>query len=147
MPDIPGKEKMKMDPFVAYLLVGIVIVLIGILSIRKGSQKKNRCTASASAVIVEIEKDVDEADREGTRKKYTYTPIYEFAVNGTAVRKSGGIYSHNKKEFRVGDFSPIKYNPDDPEEFMVNGKNGGKGFGMAILLFGLVIIAIAFTQR
>ena len=38
-----------MDPFVAYLLAGIVFVLIGILSIRKGSQKKNRCTATVSA--------------------------------------------------------------------------------------------------
>ena len=44
-----------MEPFVAYLLVGIVITLIGILSVRKGSQKKNRCTASASAVIVEVQ--------------------------------------------------------------------------------------------
>lgn len=136
-----------MEPFVAYLLVGIVIVLFGILSIRKGSQKKNRCTASASAVIVEVEKDDDEAGREGTRKKYTYTPIYEFVANGKTVRKSGGIYSHNKKEFSVGDTAAVKYNPDKPEEFLVNGKSGGKGFGIAILLFGLVIIAIAFTQR
>lgn len=29
-----------MEPFVAYLLVGIAFVLFGILSIRKGSQKK-----------------------------------------------------------------------------------------------------------
>ena len=31
--------------------------------------------------------------------------------------------------------------------FPVNGKNGGKIFGVALMLFGLVIIAIAFTQR
>ena len=136
-----------MEPFVAYLLAGIVIVLIGILSIRKGSQKKKRCTASASAIIVEVEKDDDEAGREGTRKKYTYTPIYEFVADGNTVRKSGGIYSHNKKEFSVGDTAEVKYNPDKPEEFLVNGKSGGKGFGIALMLFGLVIIAIAFTQK
>ena len=136
-----------MEPFVSYLLVGIVFVLFGILSIGKRSQKKKRCTASASAVIVEIEKDDDEAGREGTRKKYTYTPIYEFVANGKTIRKSGGIYSHNKKEFSVGDTAAVKYNPDKPEEFLVNGKSGGKGFGIALMLFGLVIIAIAFTQR
>ena len=136
-----------MEPFVAYLLVGIVIVLLGFLSLKKGSQKKNRCTASASALIVEIEKDEDAAGREGTRKKYTYTPIYEFVANGNTVRKSGGIYSHNKKEFSVGDTATVYYNPDKPEEFLVNGKSGGKGFGIALMLFGLVIIAIAFTQR
>ena len=136
-----------MEPFVAYLLVGIVIVLLGFLSIRKGSQKKNRCTASASAVIVEVQAEKDEAGSENTHKKYTYTPIYEFTVNGNTIRKSGGIYSHNKKEYHVGDTSTVMYNPDKPEEFLVNGKSSGKGFGIALLLFGLVIIAIAFTQR
>ena len=135
-----------MEPLVAYLLAGIAFVLFGILSIGKGSQKKKRCTASASAVIAEIEKDVDEADKAGTRKKYTYTPIYEFTVNGGVIRKSGGIYSHNKSEFKVGDVSSVKYNPDKPDEFLVNGKNGGKFLGVALMLFGLVIIAIAFTQ-
>ena len=136
-----------MEPFVAYLLVGIVIVLLGFLSIRKGSQKKNRCTASASAVIVEVQTEKDEAGSENTHKKFTYTPIYEFVVNGNTIRKNGGIYSHNKREFRVGDTATVKYNPDKPEEFLVNGKSGGKSFGIALLLFGLVIIAIAFTQR
>ena len=41
----------------------------------------------------------------------------------------------------------VKYNPDKPEEFLVNGKSGGNAFGVARVLFGLVIIAIAFTQR
>ena len=136
-----------MEPFVAYLLVGIVIVLLGFLSIRKGSQKKNRCTASASAVIVEVQAEKDEAGSENTHKKFTYTPIYEFVVNGNTIRKNGGVYSHNKREFNVGDTATVKYNPDKPEEFLVNGKSGGKGFGIALLLFGLVIIAIAFTQR
>lgn len=136
-----------MEPFVAYLLVGIVIVLLGFLSIRKGSQKKNRCTASASAVIVEVQTEKDEAGSENTHKKFTYTPIYEFVVNGNTIRKNGGIYSHNKRDFNVGDTATVKYNPDKPEEFLVNGKSGGKSFGIALLLFGLVIIAIAFTQR
>ena len=136
-----------MEPFVAYLLVGIVIVLLGFLSIRKGSQKKNRCTASASAVIVEVQAEKDDAGSENTHKKFTYTPIYEFVVNGNTIRKNGGIYSHNKRDFNVGDTATVKYNPDKPDEFLVNGKSGGKGFGIALLLFGLVIIAIAFTQR
>ena len=136
-----------MDPFVAYLLAGIVIVLIGILCIRKESKKSKRCSASASAVIVEVQVEKDEADSENTHKKYTYTPIYEFTVNGKTVRENGGIYSHNKNDFSVGDTAAVKYNPDKPDEFLVNGKSGGKGFGAALLLFGLVIAAIAFTQR
>ena len=83
-------------------------------------------------------------------KKYddgTYRWVYEFVVGGNTIRKNGGIYSHNKRDFNVGDTATVKYNPDKPEEFLVNGKSGGKSFGIALLLFGLVIIAIAFTQR
>ena len=136
-----------MEPFVAYLLVGIVIVLLGFLSIRKGSHTKNRCTASASAVIIEVQAEKDEAGSENTHKRFTYTPIYEFVAGGNTIRKHGGIYSHNKKDFNVGDTVAVKYNPDKPEEFLVNGKSGGNAFGVALMLFGLVIIAIAFTQR
>ena len=136
-----------MEPFVAYLLVGVVIVLLGFLSIRKGSHTKNRCTASASAVIVEVQAEKDEAGSENTHKKYTYTPIYEFVVNGNTIRKSGGVYSHNKKQFKVGDTATVKYNPNKPDEFLINGKSSGKSFGIALVMFGLIIIAIAFTQR
>lgn len=136
-----------MEPFAIYLIVGAVICCIGFIILTQGARKKKRCTASASASIVEIEKGVEEADKAGARKKITYTPIYEFTVNGNVIRKSGGVYSHNKNEFKVGDTSPVTYNPDKPEEFLVNGKNGGNAFGIALLLFGLVIIAIAFTQR
>ncbi len=136
-----------MNPFVAYLLVGCVIFLLGFLSIRKESRKKKRCTASASAMIVEVQAEKDEAGSENTHKKYTYTPIYEFTVNGNTIRKSGGIYSHNKHDFNVGDTSTVRYNPDKPEEFLVSGKSGGKIFGVALVLFGLVLIVIAFTQR
>ena len=136
-----------MEPFVAYLLVGIVIVLLGFLSIRKGSHMKNRCTASASAVIVDVQAEKDEAGSENTHKKYTYTPIYEFVVNGNTIRKSGGVYSHNKKQFKVGDTATVKYNPNKPDEFLINGKSSGKSFGIALVMFGLIIFAIAFTQR
>lgn len=136
-----------MGPFTAYLSAGAAISAIGIIGLFKGSGKKKRCTASALAVIAEIEKDTEEPEGESTRKKYTYTPIYEFTVNGNTIRKSGGFYSHNEKEFRVGDTVNVTYNPDKPEEFLVNGKNGGRAFSVALLLFGLFIIAIAFTQK
>ena len=98
-------------------------------------------------MIVEVQTEKDEAGSENTHQKFTYTPIYEFVVNGNTIRKNGGIYSHNKRDFNVGDTATVKYNPDKPDEFLVNGKSGGKVLGIALLLFGLVIIAIAFTQR
>lgn len=129
-----------MEPFVAYLLAGIVFVLIGIRVVHKGSQQNNRCTASATAVIVEVQQGKDDDSS-------TYTPIYEFTVGGTTVRKNVGGYSYNKKEFHVGQSAAIRYNPEKPEEFLVDGENGAKGAGIVLLLLGLILIGIAFTQR
>lgn len=62
------------------------------------------------------------------------------------IRKNGGIYSHNKKDFKVGDTVSVKYNPDDPGEFLENGKSYGIGFGGILIVLGLVAIVGAFTQ-
>lgn len=134
-----------MKPFVIYLIVGIVIALIGILSIKRNSNKKKRCSASARAVIVEVETDSEESE-ENTKKKYTYTPIFEFKADDDVIRKSGGVYSHNKKKYRVGDTEDVFYNPKKPKEFFVKGKDSGNAFGIALVLFGILVIAIAFTQ-
>ena len=136
-----------MSPFVIYLLVGLVLVLIGRADVRKASRKKKRCSVPASAMIVEVQTEDDESMRTNTRKKYAYTPIFEFMADGTVVRKSGGIYSHTKRTFRVGDTAAVHYDPEQPEDFLVDGKNGGKAFGIGMMLFGLLIIGIAFTQR
>lgn len=135
-----------MKTFFIYLLVGVILALLGILDIKMGTRKKKRCTASAEARIVEVQSEEDSAGSENTHKKYSYTPIYEFTVNGAVIRKSGGIYSHNKKAFRVGDTARVMYDPADPETFLVNGKSGVKSFGIGLLLFGILIIVISFTQ-
>lgn len=128
-----------MEPFIAYLLAGIGVVLIGVFTIGKGSQKNKSCTASATARIVEVRQGTD-------NDSVTYTPVYAFTVGGTTVRRSGGRYSYKKNEFHVGDTAMVRYNPQRPEEFLVDGKSAAKASGIVLVLFGLVLAAIAFTQ-
>ena len=45
--------------------------------------------------------------------------------------------------FRAG----LWHNTRKQNHVLVNGKSGGKGFGISLVLFGLLIIAIAFTKR
>lgn len=135
-----------MQPFISYLIVGIVFVLIGIFNIVKGSKMKSKCTQSTSARIVDIEKSYDTSDDDGPGGQYTYTPIFEFSANGTIIRKSGGLYSNNKRKYNIGDAAEVKYNPENPNEFIVNGKNARKSAGIPLMIFGVVMIVIAFTQ-
>ena len=128
-----------MKAFFISLLGGIAFVLFGILSIRSGAQKKKRCTESAVAMIVEIQVTRDS-------KKSTYTPVLEFVADGKTIQRRGNISSHKKREFKVGDTVSVKYNPDDPGEFLENGKSYGIGFGGILIGLGLVAIVGAFTQ-
>lgn len=135
-----------MQPFIKFFIVGIVIVLIGIFNIIKGSKMKSKCTESTSARIVEIEKGYDTIGDDNSGTEYKYTPIYEFSVNGTTVRKSAGVYSNNKRKYHVGDMAVVKYNPDNPTEFMLNGKNTSKSVGIFMSIIGIAIVVIGFTQ-
>ncbi len=137
---------MTMKTFLILLVVGLILILVGILCLTKGVKKKNRCSASAPAVIVEVQVDDDEAGREGTRKKYTYTPVYEFTTPLGYVRKTGGIYSHSKSRFKVGQTTEVKYDPAKPDDFLVGGKISGLAFDVSLILFGILVIVLAFTQ-
>lgn len=135
-----------MPPFASYLIVGIAFVLIGIFNIVKGSKMKGRCTETTSATIVDIEKEYDTTSDDGPGGQYTYTPIYEFSANGTTIRKSGGVDSNSKRKYHIGDVAEVKYNPENPNEFIVNGKNVKKSVGIPLMIFGVIAIGIAFTQ-
>lgn len=135
-----------MKTFLILLAVGLLLILIGILCIAKNVKKKNRCCTSAPAVIVEIRRDEYDAGQDNNKKEITYTPVYEFLTPLGYVRKTGGIYTHSKNRFKVGQTVEVKYDPRKPDDFLVSGKIHGLGFYVSLILFGVLAIVLAFTQ-
>ena len=69
-----------------------------------------------------------------TSEDTDYDVVVEYTVNGQKYTKKLDYYSPS---FEVGKTVDVKYNPDNPSEV-----HGGNGFGIYILIIGVVIAAI-----
>ena len=136
-----------MKTFLIYLIVGILLVILGIRSMKKDKEKAGRCCAPAMGRIVRVEEELDQTD-EGNHRKKNYTPFFQYIVNGQSVVGSSNFYSTNKNEYKVGDTADILFNPSKPSEFVIKGKSekSGKLFALVLILVGLGMIVLGITQ-
>jgi len=136
-----------MKELLIYLIVGIVFIIFGLSSLKKIKKKGARCVAPAIGRVVRVNTELEEKD-EGHRKKKSYIPVFQYIVNGKPVESSSNISSYDKTTYKEGDTAEILFNPSTPSEFVIKGKSdkSGKGFGLIMILIGVLMIVLAFTQ-
>lgn len=136
-----------MSPFLAYFLIGVALIAFGILMIVKGSQKKGRCTASTTATITEVQEKLDiRTDNPGEVRRYRYTPIFSYQVNGRAYTTKG-VYSIHRNAFRVGDTSQVWYDPQNPQEAVTKVvKSERSKAAIVLIILGIASCVLACTQ-
>ncbi len=130
-----------------WILCGAAVfsVILGILLIWYGKRQFGVCTAETQGVVVDIYRN---ANFEGD----SYAPVVEFQAGGQTIRgiarteKTGG---RSRIPFEEGDRVNLRYNPDNPSQFLIRGYDqniivwvGISGFAAAALL-----IAAAFLFR
>lgn len=125
------------------LAVGLAAFIIGVISLSRTSKKDKRCTVSGKAVICEVRRSRD------TDNGYDYTPVFEYYYAGRAVRKTGGVYSSSKKKYQEGDVVDIRVNPNDPEDFVVEGQTtkSSRGFGVVLIIMSLIFVGIGLWMQ
>ena len=122
------------------LIVGIVFVGVGIFLYTHGAHLKKVCTSSNQATVVDFEQDIDNESN-----SITYYPIVEYEVNGKKYnsRYSTGDTTH---KYSVGQKITILYNPDNPNEYYIEGDNSDNiGAYICIGVGGLVTILGIYT--
>ena len=136
-----------MKSFLIYAAVGILFILFGISSIKKTKAKSKRCVAPAVGRIVRVDTEYRENDK-GRRVVSGYTPVFQYIVNGKTVENPSNVGSSNKREYQVGDTAQILFNPSNPSEFVIAGKSekSGKGFGVVMMVIGILMIFLGITQ-
>lgn len=125
---------MKKDS--VFLFAGILII-IGICIFVYQNLKINRCTQEVSGSVLEV-KEEHTTDDDGNRK-YTYTPIIGYTVNGKLIEKRGHSSSYQK--YRRGEKLTIMYNPDKVEEFVIKGDIMRRFMGVYLMVAGAIIVA------
>lgn len=125
------------------ILIGAGFIGVGLLLIVLGVRKNKRCSGRTVGRITGVHEDVT-TDDEGYHS-YSYSPEFEYEVNGSVYRGSGGRAYSKRNKIQIGGSIDIYYNPDKPEEHY--SKGGGKilpVLGIAVMFLGVIYIAGTF---
>ena len=96
------------------------------------------CTELAVAKIVDVHVSYGDG-----KERNTYSPIYAFEINGQEYKGTIGQVSKKRKDFKIGNEHNIKYNPENPKEFIDADRNATKLNGILFLIMGIVFLEIA----
>lgn len=134
-----------MQATIALYIVAAVMVLIGILIVFFDRRKRARCTEETTATIVSVGEDVS---RDGSgHKERSYTAYYEFTARGGTVRRQGGTSTTRKRKYKRGETRQVKYNPDNPNEFIVVGDSGNSVGGIVLIILSVVIAGVVLAAQ
>lgn len=123
-----------------YFGIGGALVLLGLWSIKKARAKACRCSAVTTARIIRVDVDRERSDN-GKRNRLSYIPVIEYIAGEKKYTKSADVYSSDKNKYNVGDQIEVKYNPENPDEFMTS-KMSNYGIGTCLLVLGTLAIIL-----
>lgn len=105
----------------AVTVVYILMIVLGGFMVYLQIGKGRKCTEEATAVVVGRE---TKRIRSGKgRRRTEYHPVLEFTAGEQTVRKAADISSIFPGKYKDGDTLEIRYDPENPEEFLVKGKS------------------------
>ena len=97
------------------LLAGIIFIAGGIFIYIHSEHLKKVCTTSTQATIVDFKQEIDDESN-----NVSYFPIIEYEVNGKKYNKTHST-SDSMHKYSVGQKINILYNPDNPDEYYIEG--------------------------
>ena len=125
------------------ILIGAGFIGVGALMMALGIRKNKRCSSRIVGRITGVHEDM-ETDDEGYHS-YSYTPEYEYEVNGQIYHDYADRSYSNPDKIQIGCNIDVYYNPDKPEENQTKG--GGKTLpllGIAVMFLGAIYIVSTF---
>ena len=121
------------------ILVGAGFIGVGALLIVSGIRKNKRCSGVVVGKITGVHEDVD-IDDEGYNS-YSYSPEFEYEVNGKVYHGSGSRAYSKRKKIQIGGNIKVYYNPQKPNESFTK----GGGFILPFIGIMLIIVGVIFV--
>ena len=113
-------------------VMGFICMLIGVAALSLEINKLRRCSVRATATVVDVRRARD------ARGFMSYTPIFEFTVDGQTIRSQSNVpASLRKNQFEVGEIREVLYEPGYPENFRLRGNFTLLAIGLFFLLAGV----------
>ena len=130
--------------FIAVILwiVALAFVLVTSINMIRRAVKTKHCTAETNANVIAIKELVRRKNGITTRE---YLPTISYVIDGTTyTRKYAKAYRSDA--YHIGQFLPVLYNPQKPEE--VNTIGTSNKADLTLFIIGLVIgvVGIVFVM-
>ena len=109
------------------MAIALIAIIAGVYLTFFQSRGYEKTTATITS-ITELPKDFED-------EKTEYDVTVEYTVDGQKYEEKLNYFSPS---FKVGKTINVRYNPENPSEV-----HGGSGFGLYVLIAGIVIMALA----
>ena len=148
-----------MSPKAASRLMGVIFAVVGVLAMIIGSttyfknvEAEKLCTATTAATVVDYKKTVTKTSKKKKNSHHrtttthtTYSPIYEFTVDGKTYKDSDSNAASSTQQYAIGTQLELHYEPGNPDnnyllptqKVVLYASLGGGGFFFLIGLIGL----------
>ena len=125
------------------ILLGFGLVGVGVLLIVSGIRKKSRCSCKVVSRITGIHEN-EGTDNEGF-KNYSYSPEYEYEVNGQIYHDYADRSYSNPDKIQIGGNIDVYYNPEKPDEHYTKGGVKIRPLlGIGAIIIGAIFIVSTF---
>lgn len=128
-------------PDLYFLIFGMVVSLIGILSIFAKMRSIATCTEAITASVASIKTETT-LIRGST--VYFYRPVYSYSYFGKKYKAEAPYKSMLKGKYNVGDTASIYINPAEPGDFRFPNTFAAFVFGIIALAVGLLFVVLYF---
>lgn len=131
-----------------HVLLSIGLIVVGALMFVSGIKSNRRCTRKTVGRITGVHES--ESTDDAGYKFYSYSPEYEYEVNGQIYHGCGGRSYKKRRHIQIGGSIDVFYNPDKPQEHYNKGsKNNLPMCGIGLITFGFIYmfyIFLAFVE-
>ena len=128
-------------------IVAVALIIGGLYLIYSAISRSRKCSAETVGTVTGRE---SQRRRSGSRKHrrstVAYYPVVEFEANGQVITGTADISSSNPNKYADGSSLSIRYNPEDPQEFMVKNKSAMDSLIPAIFMILLGAAYLIFVK-
>ena len=123
-------------------------MVAGVIVHFRHAARQKRCVACARGEVIDvIEETTTESDSDGgtIRRRY-FHPVFAYRVDGRILTEKSNVGT-GRPRFAIGEIVTVRYNPDKPEEYIVEEDAAKAGSGLWILGFGALwsLVSLLFV--
>lgn len=147
-----SNKSLKIILTLIFTIVSIIMIAVGIITLRVKKVSQNKCTEKVSAKVVDLTTRSSSSRRNG-RHHYntTYAPVFEYYYDNQKYVIQSSI-SSDPPEYTIGQTVELKINPNNPKKFYdPNSKTlsmiGYIFIGVGILMMAVFIVVMIIINR